>query len=145
MVKLNGKCLCGLVTYQYQGKVGQVVNCHCAECRQWHAAAFRTRVVGEKTGFNWQSGEESVAYYKGLSNAIKTFCKACGSNLVSFYKKDDSLVGIPLGGVEGADELKPDYHIFVKNKAKWFEIADDLPRYEELPPDKAVIHCVNRE
>lgn len=34
------------------------------------------------------------------------------------------------------------YHVFVGSKAPWHEIRDDLPRYEELPPDPDLIHEV---
>jgi hypothetical protein len=27
-------------------------------------------------------------------------------------------------------------HIFVANKASWFDITDSLPQYAELPPSK---------
>ena len=140
MLDLHGECLCGCVKYEYNGDVGEVVNCHCSECRKWHAAAFRTRTVAEKNKFSWLSGEDEIAYYDGLPNVIKTFCKVCGSNLISLYKDNQEFIGLPLGGLEGAGKLKPACHVFVDFKADWYEILDDLPQYKKLPDNEESIH-----
>jgi hypothetical protein len=28
-------------------------------------------------------------------------------------------------------------HIFIKDKAPWFDITDDLPQFENMPSDRA--------
>lgn len=40
MQKLTGQCLCGAISYEINGELGPVVNCHCLKCRRWHGAAF---------------------------------------------------------------------------------------------------------
>ena len=140
MVDLYGECLCGKVKFEYKGDVGAVVNCHCTECRKWHAAAFRTRTVAKKSEFKWLSGESDVGYYDGLPNVIKTFCKTCGSNLISLYKDNEELIGLPISGLEGAENLKPSCHVFVGYKADWYDITDDFPQYKELPDEQITIH-----
>ena len=97
MPLLTGQCLCGQVKYQYDGELGSILHCHCSQCRQWHGSAFRTRAVAKTKDFTWLSGESLVAKYDGLPNAIKTFCKNCGSNLISYYKSDPDIIGLPLG------------------------------------------------
>lgn len=133
LVKLEGKCLCGEVSYEYQGEVGVVVNCHCQGCRTWHAAAYRTRTTGLLKHFAWITGENRVNQYDEQTNSIKHFCKVCGSSLISTYKDNAEVVGLPISGLEGAADLKPQCHIFVKNKAAWHVITDDLPQYQSWP------------
>jgi len=142
VVDLQGECLCGAVKFEYKGDVGEVVNCHCTECRKWHAAAFRTRTVAKKSNFSWLSGESEVVSYDGLANVIKTFCKVCGSNLISLYKDNAELIGLPISALEGAEQLQPTCHVFVDYKAQWYEITDDLPQYGQLPDGKATIHKI---
>ncbi len=144
MVDLKGECLCGLVHFNYKGEVGEVINCHCSECRKWHAAAFRTRTVAAKENFTWLSGEDEVAYYDGLPNVIKTFCKVCGSNLISLYKDNDAFIGLPIAALEGAEKLKPVCHVFVDFKAPWHDITDDLPQHSRLPSGQTSIHKIGR-
>jgi hypothetical protein len=41
---------------------------------------------------------------------------------------------ITMGTVDGDVECPPGYHQFAGSKAPWYEITDDLPRYDEWPP-----------
>ena len=142
MVKLTGKCLCESIKYSYEGKMGDIVHCHCSKCRRWHGSAFRTRTIIEKKGFRWLKGENTLSYYDSSENVTKTFCKNCGSNLISIYKNNDDILGLPLGGVEGKLDNKESYHIFTKFKADWHEISDDLERYDELPSEARCIRSL---
>lgn len=145
MPYLTGECLCGEVKYAVNGDLGSIIHCHCSECRKWHGAAFRTRTVVRKQDFYWVQGEDSVSYYDGLPNVIKTFCRQCGSNLVSLYKHNQAMIGLPLGGVEGDLAVGPEYHIFTDNKASWHSITDNLPQYAALPPEKTAIHKIKNK
>ncbi|HFE37255.1 MAG TPA: GFA family protein [Gammaproteobacteria bacterium] len=140
MPKLKGECLCGAVKYAFDGVVGDILHCHCSECRKWHGSAFRSRTVVKKADFRWISGEHFVAHYEGLPTSIKTFCKICGSNLVSYFKDNEEMLGLPLGGVEGDLNKTPRCHIFVDSKAKWYEICDDLDQYPGYPDSFGSIH-----
>jgi len=140
MTHLTGECLCGEVKYRVDGELGEVLHCHCSECRKWHGSAFRTRVPVRKKDFAWLSGEEHIGEYAGLSKVVKTFCKICGSNLISYYKDNDEYIGLPLGGVEGEFAERPTKHIFVGSKADWYEITDDLSQFESFPEDTSGIH-----
>lgn len=135
-MKLTGQCMCGAIRYKIDGDVGPVVNCHCLKCRRWHNAAFRTRVAVKRNNFSWLEGENLIGQFHSSSNIIKTFCKQCGSNLVSYIENKPDVLGVPLGGLEGDDvkHLKPSMHIFVGSKAPWYEITDNLPQYDEWPP-----------
>jgi hypothetical protein len=43
-----------------------------------------------------------------------------------------------MGTLVGDPGLRPMFHIFVGSKAPWHEIADSLPRHDELPPAAAI-------
>ena len=140
MPQLKGECLCGVVKYSVNGDVGDILNCHCSECRKWHGSAFRTRSIVRKKDFSWLEGEQFVSRYEGLPTSIKTFCKICGSNLVSYFRDNDEVLGLPLGAIEGNLVKKPMCHIFVGSKADWYEITDNLPQYAEFPDFSPNIH-----
>jgi hypothetical protein len=140
MIKLSGQCLCGSVQYKYHGKMGKIVHCHCSKCRKWHGAAFRSRAVVEKASFHWISGKDQLLFFDSSENVSKSFCGKCGSNLVSFYKHNDHILGLPLGAIEGHLDYIEQIHIFTKYKAVWYQITDHHPQYPELPEDKSIIH-----
>jgi hypothetical protein len=39
---ITGKCLCGKVRYEINGRLGPVVYCHCSMCRRATGSAFAT-------------------------------------------------------------------------------------------------------
>ena len=45
--------------------------------------------------------------------------------------RDGAWVHVALGSLVDEPSLRPTKHIFVGSKAPWFEIADDLPQFEE--------------
>ncbi|MCC2624456.1 MAG: hypothetical protein K0R14_329 [Burkholderiales bacterium] len=137
MEKLTGKCLCEAVSYEITGGLGVIYNCHCAKCRRWHGAAFRTRASVKSTNFKWLGGEEHIAKYDSSENITKTFCSICGSALISLLKDNPDYIGLPLGGLDQDPGTRPIANIFVGSKSPWYEICDSLPQYDTWPPDGA--------
>ena len=39
----------------------------------------------------------------------------------------------PLGALTDAPSMRPTKHIWVSEKAPWFEITDELPQFAEFP------------
>ena len=70
-------------------------------------------------------------YHEGDDDSNHTRCAQCGSLLYSVVR-DGAYVHVALGSLTDAPTLRPTEHIFVGSKAPWFELTDDLPRYEEL-------------
>jgi len=135
MKKLTGKCLCGAIAYEINGKLGPIVNCHCSMCRRWHGAAFRTRCTVESKHFKWLKGEELLSKYHSSESLSQTFCSICGSSLISMYDDKPDYFGLPIGGLDQDPGNRPVAHIFVGSKAPWYEITDDLTQYEAEPPE----------
>lgn len=134
---LRGQCLCEKVVYEISGKLGPIYHCHCSKCRRFHGAVFRTRASIERSQFIWIKGEDNLTEYASSDNVTKCFCKTCGSPIVSCYKNQPDVLGIPLGGLEGDMERKPEAHIFTASKASWYKITDDLPQYGVWPGSEA--------
>jgi hypothetical protein len=44
-------------------------------------------------------------------------------------------VVIPAGTLDDDPGVRPVVHIFTGSKAAWYEIRDDLPQFQEFPPD----------
>jgi hypothetical protein len=45
------------------------------------------------------------------------------------------VVLIPAGALDQDPGIRPQAHIYVGSKAAWFEITDELLRFEEMPVD----------
>jgi hypothetical protein len=103
-------------------------------CRKAHGAAFRSRASVKASDFRWTQGAELVTFYESSSGTHRGFCRVCGSPLLSRFDFEPSVYGLPLGALDDDPGVKPKRHVFVAHKAPWHDIADDLPRFPELPP-----------
>ena len=131
---ITGGCLCQRVRYQLSNaEVHQPANCHCSNCRKTHGAAFGTYVPIRKGDFRWLQGENEVARYVSSPHTYRCFCSVCGSPLAAFDGKN--IRCITLGTVDEDPGLRPEYHMYVSDKAPWYEISDDLPQFDLRSPD----------
>jgi hypothetical protein len=141
MTGIRGSCLCGSVRFEITGPLSHLLNCHCSKCRKQHGAAFRSRARVRLEDFRWLQGEELVSYYESSPGFHCGFCSRCGSPIVNRPGSNYAMaairgtdLGVSLGILDGDPGVRPERHIFVGSKAPWFEITDDLPQCEELPP-----------
>ena len=132
---LHGSCLCGDVGYRISGKPLRMVNCHCENCRRARSAAYASNLFVPAKHFRWTRGEKQVVSYRlpGNSSFATAFCRRCGSDLPR-VSKGEAVVVVPAGTLDGDPGLRPEAHVCVAEKAQWFEITDNLPRYSDLPP-----------
>lgn len=129
----EGSCLCGQITYEIHGTLAGVLNCHCSMCRKAHGAAFRTRAAVRAADFHWKTGEGLLTHFESSPGEYRTFCRVCGSNLITKFDKNKAWYGFPLGTLDSDPGVKPTCHVFVGSKAPWHDITDNLPQHEELP------------
>jgi len=129
---IKGGCLCGSVRYEITGPLLDADHCHCSMCRRQHGAAFATYADFRPGDFKWISGEGHVKIFETPAGAGWCFCSECGSTLAG--TENGRITSVTLGTVEGDPGIKPGSHIFTGSKARWYEITDDLPQFEERPP-----------
>jgi hypothetical protein len=104
-------------------------------CRKAQGAAFRSRAGVRTADFKWVQGEELMTYYESSPGFERGFCRVCGSPIVNGSPAHPELgYGLVLGTLDGDPGLRPERHVFVANKAPWFEITDDLPQHRGWPP-----------
>ena len=63
----------------------------------------------------------------------QTFCATCGAKM----PRTDAARGIaivPMGALDDDPGVRPAEHIFVADKAPWFEITDALPQHAAYAP-----------
>ena len=131
---LTGSCHCGAVQYEIHGELGPIVCCHCSQCRKSQGTAFATNSPIKSADFHCVSGEEALTKYPTSPEKIRAFCKNCGSPIYSQLIDKPETMRLRIGTLDTKIDAKPSAHIYVGSKAEWYEINDDLPRYEELEP-----------
>ena len=124
----TGGCLCGAVRYQVSGPLRDVVNCHCSMCQKLHGvfgayskAKKNNIAIIENRGLTW---------YRTSEIAQRGFCRECGSSL--FWQPDEQdATGILAGSLDQPTSLNTMGHIFVGEKADFYEICDPFPQFEK--------------
>lgn len=126
---LSGGCLCGGVRYQLTGACRDIINCHCENCRRTHGhiAAYTSvnrsdlALVNQQT-LRWYHDESPDAY--------RGFCNRCGASLFWDARDDRDKVAVSAGSLDDSGELKTIGHVYVSEAAKYYQINDELPRFE---------------
>ena len=136
---IGGKCLCGGVVYRINGELpthdGNLpipVMCHCTFCQQQTGSAFATVTMAPISQFVIVQGDELIKRYESSVGNFRSFCGHCGSMLFYIQTNEPYQIYFSLGTVENCT-LKPQSHIFVRSKAAWHDIQDNLPKFEKYP------------
>lgn len=128
-----GSCLCGAVTYQIDGPIGDIIQCHCQKCRKANGTAYATNAPIAKADFKLTSGQDVVKKYASSTCTERCFCGNCGSPLVSIKAETPEFYRLRIGTLDTPLQQKPTQHIFVASQAEWDNICDALPQYAERP------------
>jgi hypothetical protein len=121
----TGGCLCGVVRYEVAGGLRDVIACHCGQCRRQHGSfgLYSEAAVAEVA---IQDGG-GLAWYESSASARRAFCRHCGSALF-WHRAGAARMAIAAGSLDQPTGLKIARHIYVDDKADYYEIADGLPQ-----------------
>jgi hypothetical protein len=131
MKQLAGRCDCGAVRYHVADAFEYALNCHCVNCRAATGSAFKPIAGIERGRLEIVEGQDALLVV-GDEDENHTRCAACGSLLYSVVR-DGEYVHVALGSLVDPPSVRPSVHIWVSQKAPWYQITDDLPQYEEFP------------
>ncbi len=127
---LEGGCLCGGVRFRIRGKLGPFGFCHCVECRKSSGSAFTANAPVRAKYFELVGGEELTREYESSPGKWRVFCSRCGSPVWAYLEGEPETRRIRLGTLDGDPERRPLVHVWVSERAPWYEIRDELPRFE---------------
>lgn len=128
---LEGRCLCGDVTYEYDGGITEIAICHCSQCRQAQGTPFVTNAPLEAAKLRFLTGEATLKSYFASKEKRRVFCENCGSPIFSQRMDMPEVVRLRLGTLTTPVNHTPDYHIFYGSKVDWFEQVGQIPLYED--------------
>lgn len=143
---ISGSCACGMVIYKSTTLPLSITLCHCTPCRKASGAPFLSFGLFHNTALQWSSPDyqkdppikiiSSPIKIHGSSIAVRGSCGSCGSPLFMKYHCRPDGTSIVMGIVDDENVagimVKPKEHIFLKEKAFWWNIQEDdgLARHE---------------
>ncbi len=128
----SGNCHCGCISYQVEGPLGPVANCHCSFCRRIHGAAFTTVVFAPTKAILWLPSSGDPSRFETPLGNVRQFCGRCASPTWNF-SPSLGIASIVVGSLEESQQPSPWFHVNTESKAPWYEISDDLPQYIGWP------------
>lgn len=133
--RMSGGCMCGAVRYETIGAPFLVNHCHCHSCRKHNGAAVVT-LAGFKAGQVRFSGSERKMY-QSSPGVGRAFCGECGTPLTWEGDGGDlgPIVEFHISTFDDPNALVPTAHAFDSERIDWFDVADNLPRYEGFVDD----------
>lgn len=132
----RGHCLCSAVRYEFTGKPRWVMHCHCTACRRAVASPVAT-YVGVKQ-LNARYTGQPPQSHESSPGAFRHFCGTCGTPVAYTGARWPDEIHFYHGTLEDTSAWPPTGHAYTAEQVTWFEVHDDLPRYEALASKGAV-------
>lgn len=127
-MKVDGRCLCGYLSYEAEVDSESVGICSCSDCQVLAGSAFRVTVP--VTGnFRFLTGEPKI-YVKladsGNRRAL-AFCPECGTSVYSRpVDGAEGYFGLRVGSLRQRDSLVPRAQYFRRSAQSWIDHISSL-------------------
>jgi hypothetical protein len=128
----SGRCLCGKLSYRVTGPAVWSGYCHCSSCRRFTGSVV-TNWLGISEEHLEFDGDTPACYRDG--GVTRGFCPDCGSSLTHASERFPGYVQLHLGSLDEPGRVRPLAHVHHGEKIGWFEIDDELPRFEASAAD----------
>jgi hypothetical protein len=137
--QLEGACLCGSVTYSSSGPALATINCHCRDCQKQTGSAFSTMVAVPADRFEVTG--ETLSSFTTIGTdtgeeAVRHFCRGCGSPLFTRAAVAPGLVFIKAGTLTDPSGLQPVADAWCDSAQTWVSLPEERLRMPRGPSAK---------
>lgn len=136
MGKIEGRCLCGSVSYASDAEPLFTALCHCRDCQRQHGTAFAT-VVGVPADRFEVTGDLATYATTGEDHGQpveRRFCPTCGASVVSESGAMPGVVLLQAGTLDDPSWLQPQLEVWGRSAQPWVQAVEERPRLEHGPP-----------
>lgn len=126
----RGSCLCGAVRFEVTSPLRGPDACHCTQCRKTSGHYWASTDVPRASVKI--EGDANVSWFRSSEKVQRGFCSTCGSALF-WDPVGKDFIGIAMGAFDPPTGTKLHVHIFVADKGDYYDITDDVPKYERTP------------
>ncbi len=125
----RGSCLCGALTYEFDGEPDGVWVCHCSNCRKASGGSGNTIIVVPKRDFRWLTGADHRVTYALRPTYSITRCRTCGTPLPA--EEDETNVYLTAGTLDTPLNTGIRTHIFHASRPGWDHDTEDVRYFDE--------------
>ena len=121
---ITGGCMCGGVRYAVDGKLRDIIACHCEQCRR-SSGHFVAATACRREHFKLLR-QDSLQWYSAVPGYRRGFCNVCGSSLF-FEETDGERVSIAAGSLDAPQGLRIAAHIFTAEAGDYYTLEPQIP------------------
>lgn len=126
MSRRRGRCLCGLVRFEYEGRERWRAHCHGESCRRATASPFTTFPGFPDGRWRWTGAEP--ASFESSPGVRRRFCPRCGTPMAHHGPTRTHETGFCAATLADSRDFAPEAHVHWAEHLPWIRLADDLPR-----------------
>jgi hypothetical protein len=130
MMKIDGGCHCGAITYEAEVDPDKVAICHCTDCQTLSGSAFRTVVPAPSETFRLRTGQPKV-YVKTADSGnrrAQAFCPECGTPIYSAAPENPPAYSLRVGTIRQRAALPPRQQTWCGSALGWVADLGSVPR-----------------
>jgi hypothetical protein len=127
----TGHCLCGAVSYRFEGEPAAVVLCHCDDCQRHSGAAFSVNVIVPRSALKID-GSPRVRETTGTESGKpreRLFCGECGSPMFTILTERPEIAIVKAGTLDDRSGLEPSAEIWSRRAHDWVGSSPDRARF----------------
>lgn len=130
----TGRCLCGAVTYRYQGEPASIGLCQCRRCQRQSGSAFLIGVVfpAEAVAIDGQLSVFEAAMHDG-QRLRRHFCPTCGSSVMITLDRFPHIRSMMGGTMDDLSVVKPSFSVWCSEGQGWLTLPDQVAPFAEYP------------
>lgn len=130
-MKLEGRCLCGAVSYAFEGQPAFVFHCHCRDCQRASGSLFHYGLLVPEAGFAVRGELRAYASKAESGRAItREFCPTCGSGVLNRLEMAPGMVVIRGGTLDDPTAVAPTFELYTRTKPAWLHPDERIRGFE---------------
>ena len=132
-MKVDGKCLCGDLSWTAEVDENLVEICNCADCQVLSGSAFRINVpvVGDRFTFLTGEPKTYVKTAESGNRRILAFCPTCGTSVYSRPADGkEGFFGLRVGSLQQKASLTPRGQYWCRSALDWIDDIGSLQKVE---------------
>jgi hypothetical protein len=136
IMKIDGSCHCGHITFEGEADADKVWVCHCTDCQAGTGSAFRVNISVPGSSFRLKSGTPAI-YLKTTAESgtprEQAFCPKCGSPIYSTSVGDGPKPSytVRVGLLRQRAVLTPKRQNWFRSAQPWVAGLASLPKNEK--------------